>query len=354
MRKRKSFEKVTALLLACVMTVSCVNAPSWSAEASAQESAAKDINECEIVVPAIMLGYSGGIPCTLGVSIKDGKTVLKVGVDYHVTYENNVNASNGIGEEAPAMIITGKGKYTGTRRILYPIRKGEVTKDLLTLVKEYSIAGTDGNTVNVKLPVDRWLPAKRGITTFSAVTTDKKGILKKVSVSADGALSYVVLGGKKGDTAKIKITAHMQNYFDKSMQVTVRLKKKDSKKGDLILAGAGKAKGSYRITHTRVGKRTAAYEKPVKKNWDRVTVLAKITVSGKKYQVTAIQKKAFQGRKSLRKIQIKTKKLERVGKDALKGISDSATIQVPKGMKKKYEKLFKARTGWKKTMKIYE
>ncbi len=77
--------------------------------------------------------------------------------------------------------------------------------------------------------------------------------------------------------------------------------------------------------------------------------LKKITIPAK---TKNIGKSAFQGCKKLKTITIKSSKLKSVGKNALKGIQKKAKIKVPKKQLKKYKKLFKASTGFKKTMTI--
>ena len=48
------------------------------------------------------------------VVVKDGKTVLKAGVDYTVTYKNNTKAASAeAGKKAPTVVIKGKGNYAG-------------------------------------------------------------------------------------------------------------------------------------------------------------------------------------------------------------------------------------------------
>ena len=79
------------------------------------------------------------------------------------------------------------------------------------------------------------------------------------------------------------------------------------------------------------------------------SALIKVTI-GK--SVTKIGKAAFSGDKKLKSIIIKSAKLKSVGKKAINGIQKKATIKVPKKQLKKYKKLFKASTGFKKTMKI--
>ena len=69
--------------------------------------------------------------------------------------------------------------------------------------------------------------------------------------------------------------------------------------------------------------------------------------------VNSIGNYAFEGCKKLKTITIKSKKLKKVGSKAIKGIYKKATIKCPgKTYVKKYKKLFKSKTGYKKTMKI--
>ena len=86
-----------------------------------------------------------------------------------------------------------------------------------------------------------------------------------------------------------------------------------------------------------------------------VVIPKKIKIGKKTYKVTGIAKNAFKNCKSLKKITIKTKTLKKVGKNAIKGIYKKAKIICPKNKKvyiKKYKKLFKKNTGYRKTMKI--
>ncbi|MDE6566342.1 MAG: leucine-rich repeat domain-containing protein, partial [Lachnospiraceae bacterium] len=68
--------------------------------------------------------------------------------------------------------------------------------------------------------------------------------------------------------------------------------------------------------------------------------------------VTTIEKEAFKNCKSLKKIVIKSTKLKKVGKNAIKGIYKKAVITCKKKNLKAYKKLFSKKTGYKKTMKI--
>ena len=77
--------------------------------------------------------------------------------------------------------------------------------------------------------------------------------------------------------------------------------------------------------------------------------LTKVTI-GK--NVTSIGKEAFAKDKALKKLVIKSSGLKKVGKNAIKGISGKAKISCGKKNVTAYKKLFTAKTGYIKSMKI--
>ena len=68
--------------------------------------------------------------------------------------------------------------------------------------------------------------------------------------------------------------------------------------------------------------------------------------------VTSIGKEAFAKDKALKKLVIKSSGLKKVGKNAIKGISGKAKISCGKKNATAYKKLFTAKTGYIKSMKI--
>ena len=68
--------------------------------------------------------------------------------------------------------------------------------------------------------------------------------------------------------------------------------------------------------------------------------------------VQTIGNKAFFKAKKLKNIRIQSLVLRKVGGKAIKGIKKKAVIRVPAVRKKAYQKLFKSKTGYRKTMKI--
>ena len=102
---------------------------------------------------------------------------------------------------------------------------------------------------------------------------------------------------------------------------------------------------------------------------------SKVTIDGKKYQITKIEAKAFKGYKNLKKviignnivvighhafqndkqlssIVIRSSKLTTIGNHAWLKISKHAKFYIPKAAIKRYKKLMKKKTGYKNTMKM--
>ena len=114
----------------------------------------------------------------------------------------------------------------------------------------------------------------------------------------------------------------------------------------------------YKITSVK-GSRTACYQRP-RKNYRKIVIPDTITYLGKKYKVTAIKagacrkqpklkqvvigknvknigKQAFYQCKKLKKVQIKSKCLQKVGKQAFQGTHRKMVIKMSKGKKVKYK-----------------
>ncbi|MEY8428395.1 leucine-rich repeat protein [Lachnospiraceae bacterium 46-15] len=140
------------------------------------------------------------------------------------------------------------------------------------------------------------------------------------------------------------------------------------KKGDTTEANGVK----YRVTD--VGEKLAEAYGVSDKNRETVKVADTVTINGGICKVTAVADKAFSGMKKLKKaeigknitsvgkkvfykdnklarITVKSTALEKVGAQALKGISAKAVIKVPKAKKKAYTRLFKGK-GQKKSVKV--
>ncbi len=110
-------------------------------------------------------------------------------------------------------------------------------------------------------------------------------------------------------------------------------------------------------------------------NTSTVTIPAVVTIGGITYKVTKIANNAFSGRTKLKKvtigkyvtiigskafykcsslasITIQSVNLQKIDKNAIQNINKKAVIKLPKKLYSKYSKLFKASTGYKKTMSL--
>lgn len=133
--------------------------------------------------------------------------------------------------------------------------------------------------------------------------------------------------------------------------------------------------GVYKVTKSSATTKEVTFVKPKNSKKTSLTILDNIKIDGQTYKVTEVAAKAFKnkkklksvkigknvkkigketffGCKNLKKITIKSTTLKTVGKNAIKGINKKAAIKCPKKQLEKYKKLFKKKTGYKKTMKI--
>lgn len=135
-----------------------------------------------------------------------------------------------------------------------------------------------------------------------------------------------------------------------------------------------KSGASYKVTSAQSSNRSVSYQKPKNKKVKTVSIPDTVTIGGYKYKVTGIAKnafkgctrlrkvtigkhvttigiKAFYGCKKLKNITVKTKKLtlQKVGRQAFKGISSDAVFKIPANRYKKYKNILKKRGAGKTT-----
>ncbi len=145
---------------------------------------------------------------------------------------------------------------------------------------------------------------------------------------------------QKGYTFKIKGVTYTVIDSDKK---TVSLKKISNKKiTSAVIPATVKTKIDGNTQTLRVTEISA-------KAFAGCAKLKKITI-GK--NITTIGKEAFAKDKSLKKLIIKSNSLTKIGKNAVKGIDNKAKISCGSKKVKAYKKLFTAKTGYKKSMKI--
>ncbi len=113
-----------------------------------------------------------------------------------------------------------------------------------------------------------------------------------------------------------------------------------------------KSKCKYKVIKGKQGKRELSLVKYYGKSGKSVTIPKEIKKNGYHYPVTKIAAKAFYKQKRIKTITIQSTKINTVGKQAIYGINKNAVIRVPKKKYKAYKKMLRARTGFKKSMKI--
>jgi len=78
-----------------------------------------------------------GSNITQSITVKYGKTILKLGTDYAVSYKNNID----LGEAT--LVITGKGKYIGTKEFKFNIVKRDVATFTYSKISDYAYTGSE-------------------------------------------------------------------------------------------------------------------------------------------------------------------------------------------------------------------
>ena len=182
------------------------------------EPARRDLSICEMTVSAKDLTYNGKAQ-TPQITVTDSGKVLQEGVDYTVTYENNVKAGTA------TVTATGAGIYGGSITTRFAISKAsntikvsDITKTassksqtVKTTVRAYGGAkltySSNNKSVKVdktgKLTIAKNFAGKAVITVKSSETSCYKAASKKVNVTVKPAAVTI---SKASNSAKQKIT----------------------------------------------------------------------------------------------------------------------------------------------------
>lgn len=84
------------------------------------------IGESGLVVSPIVDQTYTGMPIKPIVVVKDNDVLLKEGVDYALTYKNNILIGDASDDDAPTVIIKGKGNYEDEIPITFTIREADI------------------------------------------------------------------------------------------------------------------------------------------------------------------------------------------------------------------------------------
>ena len=262
-------------------------------------------------ISAIPAQIYSGAALTPNVTVTyENKTLVK-NVDYTVNYKNNTEIGTA------TIVITGTGDYSGTVEKNFTIT---VRKNQVYVVGNYKYKITNAKT-----------DGKGKVMLTGAKNKAQKKKLKKINVAA-----AVEIGGKSFKVTAIGDAAF--KGFTKATKIVVGK--------NVTTIGSSAFLGCTRAKSIVVGENVTTIGSSA---FSGCTKVVSATVGNK---VTKIGAKAFYKCKNLKKIVIKGSKLKSIGKNAIKGINKKAVIKCPKKMVKKYKKLWKTSTGYKKTMKI--
>lgn len=321
----------------------------------------KTLSDKDVTLSQTSYTYDGTAK-TPDVTVKYGNTPLTKDADYTVKYQDNVNAGTA------KVIVTGTGNYTGTVTKTFTITEAdkpepivkELSKCTITISKTaYTYDGTakepavtvkDGATV-LKAGTDYTVAYQdnKNAGTAKAVLTGKgnyKGTVtktftitvKKNTSHKAGAYQYKVTGA-----STVSVTGLTDKKATKvKVPKTVKIGGKSFK---VTAIGNNAFKKNKKITSVEIGNNvktigTSAFE--------GCTKLNKASIGT---GVTQIGSSAFKNCKKLGTITVKSTKLNKVGKNALRGIKSTAKVKVPAKKLSSYKKLFKNK-GQGKNVKI--
>jgi|GEM_PF-2361668 len=326
-----------------------------------------------------------GSALTQDITLKLGDVLLKEGIDYTVSYENNVEPGEA------KLIVTGSGNYAGYIERSFTI--WESAKEISTTadISEAVVSGIvdkvyTGSEIRQEIVVmlggTKLTEGKDYTVSYTNNTAvgeagviitgigKMKGTIKKTfRITAGCAVTEPGVGTVSGDGKTLTDTE------GKTYRVADTVTTEELKKG--LTVADKKTGGKYRITqiYTKLGAGlvmtvvggTVEYVAPYNKNTKKIAATNSVKLAGITFKVTSIGagcgkgctklakvvigpnitqigKNAFKGCKKLKSVQIKSKSLKKVGGKAFKGIHKKAVIKVPKAKMKAYRKLLKGKT----------
>ena len=248
----------------------------------------KEIRNAKVSLSETSYVYDGKAK-TPYVTVQDGEYILQNGVDYTVTYSNNVNAGTA------TVTITGKGRYTGSIDINFEIQplsgnnESKETKNDSKITKKDNVIKAANIVKNVS--------GKAQTVNINAKVNDGAKLTyssnsRSVKVNAKGK---VTIANKFIGKAVITITAAETAEYNKtSRRITVTVRPKGTKlsglsntiKGNVkITWKRNKAVTGYRIQYStdKKFKKVVKYVN-ISKNKKTTTTLSKLK-KGKTYYV---------------------------------------------------------------------
>lgn len=306
-------------------------------------------------IPFTLASWSSGVSIDL-----PAKAVSRVSV-YEDKMENSVKITDASGKKVSVTLLDSKDGENVTS-----VKVTAKAADVLSIQqndKGALISGATGITLEIN---------GKSYQYTMLDSTDSYQIGYEINGSSQTSLVDTKTG-KKVPTEAEKASANKKNKTVKTS--SPKIPKVGEKFTDKKSKAVYKVTKKGKLVNGKVYGAEVCYVKPIS-SYKKVNIPATVKTSkGVSCKVTAIAAKAFKNKKKLKKVTIpagvrnigkeafrgckklksitvRSTVLKKVGKKAFAGIHKKAVIKVPKKKWKKYRKLFKSTTGYKKTMKI--
>ncbi len=226
--------------------------------------------DLDVTVDTPTVNYDGTAK-TPAVTVKDGTVTLVKDTDYTLSYENNINAGTA------KAVVTGKGKYAGTKTV------------------EFTIKGKDNSITTEKNTYTKYVPTSKPFNLNAKSDSDATGFTytssneNVIKVSANGEVT-VVDSGK----AVITIATVGTKAYDpavKTVAVTVKPLKPvfklstPAKKQIKVLIDKEPGATKYIVEYGRQGKYYKKTIKHLDNEFARTSTTLKKRTSGKTYYI---------------------------------------------------------------------
>ena len=206
--------------------------------------------------------------------------------------------------------------------------------DVCKVIDQKTVQAVGNGTATITIT---WLQNPQYQSKVKMVVTGAKN-----SWTIDG-ISYQITNQKKRTAQVIDAVSGEDTLGYVTIPASVKIKGKTYKVTKIAANAFRNNKGLIKIT---LGSNVTAVGKNA---FSGCKKLEEVTLGSR---VTKIEKNAFANCKKIEKITIRSKKLKKVEKNVIKGSNKKLWIVVPKSKVKKYRKLFKKSTGYKKSMSI--
>ena len=259
-------------------------------------------------------GVSGktytGSKQTQSLTVKYGKTKLKNGKDYTISYSNNVNAGTA------SVTITGKGSYAGTKTLTFKIARRSISKLTYSKVSKYTYTG-------------------KAITPNVTVKYGKRVLTKNTD--------YTVAYSKNVNSGTATITITGKGNFSGTKKITFSIKDRSISSATIVGLKSKTYTGSKQYQSL-----TLTYNGIVLKNGTHYTLSYKKNTNAGTASVTITGKGNFTGSKTL-KFKIWDRNINDLEITASKSLGYTGNEREPSVTVKYGSKTLKKNTDYKVT-----